>query len=143
MAMTVFQKGHQINKGRSGGMRRDATLEIVSQLNEAVKNIDGSKEARDNLHRLVANLIAKATVGSDKIVKGKLVKGTGDLTAILAIIERLEGKPKQAITGPDNGPVQVQYRTVEEVHMYLLARGIDALRVPPPPVKLKIIDQTE
>jgi hypothetical protein len=69
-----------------------------------VKNIDGSKEARDNLHRLVANLIAKATIGGDKIVKGKLVKGTGDLTAILAIIERLEGKPKQAITGPDNGP---------------------------------------
>jgi hypothetical protein len=92
---------------------------------------------------LVANLITKATTGDDKIVEGKLVKGTGDLTAILAIIDRLEGRPAQKIVGPDNGPVKVQYRTVEEVHMYLLGRGIDALRVPPPPVKLKIIDQTE
>jgi hypothetical protein len=33
-------------------------------------------------------------------------------------------------------PLQVEYRTVEEVHMFLLERGIDSLRVPPPPLKL-------
>jgi hypothetical protein len=32
--------------------------------------------------------------------------------------------------------VQVEYKTIEEVHMFLLERGIDSLRVPPPPMKL-------
>jgi hypothetical protein len=50
--------------------------------------------------------------------------------------KRTEGKPAQKVVGPDNGPVQVEYRTIEEVHMFLLERGIDSLRVPPPPMKL-------
>ena len=78
-----------------------------------------------------------ACLGDEFDKDGKLTKmGMGDLQAILAIFERLEGKPKQSITGPDDGPVQVQYRTIEEVHMYLLGRGIDSLRVPPPPLRL-------
>ena len=44
----------------------------------------------------------------------------------------MEGKPKQQITGPDDGPVQIEFKTIEEVHMFLLERGIDSLRVPPP-----------
>jgi hypothetical protein len=63
-------------------------------------------------------------------------EGTGDLQAIQEIINRLEGRPSQKIVGPDNGPLQVEFRTLEEVHMFLLERGIDSLRVPPPPMKL-------
>jgi hypothetical protein len=63
-------------------------------------------------------------------------EGTGDLQAITEIMNRLDGKPSQKIVGPDNGPLKVEYRTVEEVHMFLLERGIDSLRVPPPPLKL-------
>jgi len=78
-----------------------------------------------------------ACAGDEYNSNGELIKeGMGDLQAILALFDRLEGKPKQSITGPDDGPVQVQYRTIEEVHMYLLSRGIDALRVPPPPLRL-------
>jgi hypothetical protein len=63
----------------------------VTQLNELIKNYDGSK--RTKLHRLIKNLITKATTGDDVLDKnGNIVKeGTGDLTAILAIIDRLEG----------------------------------------------------
>jgi hypothetical protein len=117
----------------SNNQRRDSTVELVTQLNELIKNYDGTK--RTKLHRLIKNLITKATTGDDVLdANGKIVKeGTGDLTAILAIIDRLEGRPAQKIVGPDNGPVQVEYRTIEEVHMFLLERGIDSLRVPPPP----------
>src|ERR1700730_4252957 len=119
----------------SNNQRRDSTVELVTQLNELIKNYDGTK--RTKLHRLIKNLITKATTGDDVLdANGKIVKeGTGDLTAILAIIDRLEGRPAQKIVGPDNGPVQVEYRTIEEVHMFLLERGIDSLRVPPPPMK--------
>jgi hypothetical protein len=117
-----FKKGNQLAKGHNGGLRRDPTIELVTQLNELCKNYDGTK--RSKLHRLIRNLITKATTGDDYIdpTTGKMVEGTGDLTAILAIIDRLEGKPSQKIVGPDNGPVQVEYKTIEEVHMFLLER---------------------
>jgi len=88
--------------------------------------------------RIVRNIIMRAACLGDEFDKdGKLIKeGMGDLQAILALMDRLEGKPKQQITGSDDGPLQVQYKTIEEVHMYLLSRGIDALRVPPPPLRL-------
>ena len=137
-----FQKGNQLAKGRSnstnGGMRRDTTIELITQLNELSKTYEGTPEQRTNLNRMIRNLVTKATTGDDVDEKtGKLLKeGTGDLQAILAIMDRVDGKPSQQIVGPDNGPVQVQYRTLEEVHMFLLERGIDSLRVPPPPLKL-------
>jgi hypothetical protein len=105
------------------------------------KNIDGSPSKRRKLHRLVHNLITKATIGDDRIgPDGKIIEGTGDTTAILAIIDRIEGRPSQKIVGHDDGPVKVEFKTIEEVHMFLLERGIDAMRVPPPP--LRIIDQS-
>jgi hypothetical protein len=120
-----FQKGNQLAKGHNGGLRRDSTVELVTQLNEVIKGADGTK--RTKLHRLIKNLITKATTGEDHIDKdGKLVEGTGDLAAIQEIINRLEGRPSQKIVGPDNGPLQVEYRTIEEVHMFLLERGIRA-----------------
>jgi hypothetical protein len=45
-------------------------------------------------------------------------------------------RPKQQISGPNDGPVQVQFHTIEEVRLFLLERGIDSLRVPPPPLRL-------
>ena len=114
-------------------MRHDTTIELITQLNELTNYADGSK--RTKLHRLIKNLITKATTADDVLDKdGNVVKeGTGDLSAIQEIINRLEGKPSQKIVGPDDGPVRVEYRTIEEVRMFLLERGIDSLRVPPPP----------
>ena len=137
-----FQKGHQLSKGGNGGMRTDLTSELVQQLDEIVRYKHPlTKEQRSFKQRIVRNLIRRAAcLGDEFDANGKLIKeGDGDLQAILAIIERLEGKPKQQITGPDDGPVQIQYRTIEEVHMYL-SRGIDSLRVPPPP-PLKLVSK--
>jgi hypothetical protein len=100
------------------------------------------RQSRGNSYfGLVRNLLTKATIGDDKIVGGKIVEGTGDTTAILALIDRVEGRPSQKIVGHDDGPVKVEFKTIEEVHMFLLERGIDAMRVPPPP--LRIIDQSK
>jgi hypothetical protein len=131
-----FQKGNQLANGHNNKLRRDSTIELVTQLNELIKSKDGSQ--RTKMHRMISNLIAKATTAFDVLDdKGNIVKeGTGDLQAITEIMNRLDGKPSQKIVGPDNGPLQVEYRTVEEVHMFLLERGIDSLRVPPPPMKL-------
>jgi hypothetical protein len=71
---------------------------------------------------LIKNLIAKATTADDVLdTNGNIIKeGTGDLSAIQKIINRLEGKPSQKIVGPDNGPVKIEYKTIEEVRMFLL-----------------------
>jgi hypothetical protein len=107
-----FQKGNKLAAGR-GVLRRDPTIELITQLNELCKTYDGSKANRTKLNRMISNLIAKATDGDDVVVDGKLIKeGTGDLNAILAIIDRIEGRPAQKIVGPNNGPVQVEYRTL-------------------------------
>ena len=39
---------------------------------------------------------------------------------------RLEGKPSQTVTGPNDGPIKVELRTSEDVRIFLLERGIDA-----------------
>jgi hypothetical protein len=39
-----FQKGNQLAAGKPGGMRRDPTIEIVTQLNELIDTYDGSKK---------------------------------------------------------------------------------------------------
>jgi hypothetical protein len=134
-----FQKGNQLAKDNGGGFRTALTSELVQQLEEIVRyKLPLNKEQRSFKQRIVRNLILRAACLGDEFDKdGKLIKeDMGDLQAILAIFDRLEGKAKQAITGPDDGPIQVQYRTIEEVHMYLLSRGIDSLRVPPPPLRL-------
>src|ERR1700732_383802 len=94
-------------------------------------------------NRVIKNLITQATTAADEYDEdGNLVKeGTGDLAAIREIFDRLEGKPRQQITGPDNGPVEVEFRTIEEVRAYLLDRVIDCLRLPPPP--LRIVDDSK
>ena len=134
-----FQKGHQLSKGGNGGMRTALTSELVQQMDEIVRYKHPlSKEQLTFKQRVVRNLLMRAACFGDEYdAEGKLTKeGMGDLQAILALFDRLEGKAKQQITGPDDGPIQVQYKTLEEVHMYLLGRGIGSLRVPPPPLRL-------
>jgi hypothetical protein len=113
-----FQKDY--THAMKGPMRHDTTIELITQLNEMTKYADGSK--RTKLHRLIKNLIAKATTADDVVdTNGNIIKeGTGDLSAIQKIINRLEGKPSQKIVGPDNGPVKIEYKTIEEVRMFLL-----------------------
>jgi hypothetical protein len=54
-------------------MRRDTTVELITQLNELIKCADGSK--RTKLHRLIKNLIAKATTADDVLDKdGNIIK---------------------------------------------------------------------
>jgi hypothetical protein len=80
-----FQKGNQLAAGHNN-LRRDTTVELVTQLNELIKCADGSK--RTKLHRLIKNLITKATTADDVLDKdGNVIKeGTGDLSAIQEIL---------------------------------------------------------
>ena len=50
------------------------------------------------------------------------------------LVERGYGKPAMQVAAQseNDGSEQKQFRTVEEVRLYLLERGIDAARVPPP-----------
>jgi hypothetical protein len=54
-------------------MRHDTTIELITQLNELTNYADGSK--RTKLHRLIKNLITKATTADDVLDKdGNVVK---------------------------------------------------------------------
>ena len=88
----TFQKGHKLAKGSNGQLRRDLTLELIQQLNE----LDPNNKNRTKMARLMRNLIARATYGSDtKGPKGKVKEGLGDLAAQMYIFDRLEGRPAQ------------------------------------------------
>jgi hypothetical protein len=52
------------------------------------------------------------------------------LAAIQILLDRGFGKPKLEISGPDDGPVQVEYRSYQEVKQALLEQGIDVERLP-------------
>jgi hypothetical protein len=66
--------------------------------------------------------------------KGTWKREKGDLTAILAIIDRLEGRAPQKISVDSESRLEVKLTTVEQVRTFLLERGIDVARVPPPPM---------
>ena len=111
-------------------------MELVQQLHENMELPQGLQQ-RNKLHHIIKNLIEQATGMDEYDESGKLVRrDLGDLAAIKEIFDRLEGRPRQQIVGPNDGPVQVEFRTVEEIRMFLLERGIDSLRVPPPPLRL-------
>jgi hypothetical protein len=80
-------------------------MELIQQLNEVVKDKDGIE--RPKLHRVIKNLITQATTAADEYDEdGNLVKeGAGDLAAIREIFDRLEGKPRQQITGPSRARI--------------------------------------
>jgi len=140
----TFRKGHggKGGPGSNGQLRRDLTIELISQLNEFDHDCTFlPPEKRLKLNRIVHNLIERACHGGDEFDEQGNFKrpGTGDLAAILAIFDRLEGKPTQTMTGPNNEPVKVELRTVEEVRMFLLERGIDVerVRLPRPLVQIE------
>jgi hypothetical protein len=70
---------------------------------------DGKK--RTKLHRLIKNLITKATTADDVLyTNGNIIKeGTSGLSAIQEIINRLEGTPSQKITGPRRRHVELDW----------------------------------
>ena len=69
-------------------------MELIAQLDEVLKYKHPlTKEKRTFKQRIVRNLIRRAaTCGDEFDANGKLIKeGDGDLQAILAIFDRLEG----------------------------------------------------
>jgi hypothetical protein len=84
-----LQAGLDAERRRGFGTKcgcRFVLVELVTQLNELIKCADGSKRAK--LHRLIKNLITKATTADDVLDKdGNVIKeGTGDLSAIQEIL---------------------------------------------------------
>ena len=55
-------------KGSNVQLRRDLTIELVSQLNETLKDKDGIE--RTKLHRVIKNLITQATTSDEYDEKG-------------------------------------------------------------------------
>jgi hypothetical protein len=95
-----FKKGNQLGVRPRGPHRADMTTELITQLNEILADkhyIEQRKANRTKLSRVVKNLIDQATIaGEERDEQGKLIKeGKGDLGAILAIYDRLEGRPAQ------------------------------------------------
>jgi hypothetical protein len=89
----VFQKGHKLAIGSRGQIRRDLTIELISQLDE----IFDKRTGQTKLQRVVSNLVAQATGVDEYDEKGNLVKeGTGDLAAIKEILDRVEGRVPRA-----------------------------------------------
>jgi len=145
-----FAKGNKLAPGSAGQLRgQEMTQVLVSILNE----IDPSDpRQRSKMYRVCSNLVDQATISADvyeeKEVtrfnkrtqttttykkRGKLVqKGCGELMAIKEIFDRTDGKPKQVIVGPNNGPVVVEYRTYEQIRIALLDKGIDMNALPKP-----------
>jgi hypothetical protein len=71
----TFQKGHKLAIGSRGQIHRDLTIELISQLNEPS---DKRQPSVTKLQRVISNLIANAI--------------NGDLVAIKAIFDRVEGR---------------------------------------------------
>lgn len=80
--------------GKSKGSKPDKILRdaLILELNRMTDDDDGKKVKKVSriVHKLVESGIA------------------GKVDAIKEIFDRVEGKPAQAITGPDGGPVQIQ-----------------------------------
>jgi hypothetical protein len=49
-----FQKGNQLAKGHNGGLRKDLTVELITQLNEVLK----SRGGLGNLNRAISGVSA-------------------------------------------------------------------------------------
>jgi hypothetical protein len=132
---TSFKPGHKGKGGigARGQIRRDLTLELISQLNETLKDKNGVE--RTKLHRVV---IDQATIGADEHDEngGLKKEGHGIFAAIMAVWERLEGRVGVRSEEEEEGQEKAEYRTIEDVAMFLLERGIDALSVPPPPLRI-------
>jgi hypothetical protein len=136
----TFQKGHKLAIGSRGQIHGDWTIALISQLNEPV---DKRQPSVTKSQRVVSNLIAHATGVDEYDEEGNLVKrGTGDLAAILAILDRVEGRVPRATSssvsqsGSTRQPSSInsENMTIEEIKMFLLERGIDVEKLSSPPI---------
>lgn len=84
--------------GNPGGRRNQRPMRdaIEAELRQEVPDPDDPK-ARATKYRLLARALVKAGLG-------------GDIRAISEINDRVDGKVPQALTGIDDGPVQVVVR---------------------------------
>ena len=118
-----FKPGNQLAKGADHSGRRVMTQQLTSILNEQFQGMkrqtrpvldkdgtarldgsgnpiietifvkDGKPQDISNLRKVLDNLVFNATVLNDQ-------------SAINAIFDRMEGKPAQAITGPEGEPLE-------------------------------------
>jgi hypothetical protein len=109
----TFQKGHKLAIGSRGQIRRDLTIELISQLDEI---FDKRQPSVTKMDRVVSNLVEHAM--------------RGDPAAIKEIFDRVEGRVSQKPIVEPEKEVAVKFKTIEEIKMYLLERGIDAERLP-------------
>jgi hypothetical protein len=135
----TFQKGHKLAIGSRGQIRRDLTIELNSQLDEIFDERTGQTKSQ----RVVSNLVEQAAGVDEYDEEGNLVKrGIGDLAAILAIIDRVEGRVPRATSssvsqsGSTRQPSSInsENMTIEEIKMFLLERGIDVEKFSSPPI---------
>ena len=127
----TFKKGHKFGKGSNGQLRRDLTVELISQLNETLK--DEKKIDRPKLYYVVKNLIDRAIEHVPVYDKDGKQVGVekGDLTAIVHIFDRLEGRPTKKVDAKTETTVR-EYKSLEDVMATLIERGLDVERLPPP-----------
>jgi hypothetical protein len=90
---------HRPGPGSNGQLRRDMTIELISQLNEFNTEYCSPKE-RIKLHRLIENLLLHALGTDYQDEKGNWKRDKGDLSAILAVIDRLEGRAPRRSRSP-------------------------------------------
>jgi hypothetical protein len=138
--MTKFVKGDprlRPGHGARGQVRRDLTISLISQLDKMdIGNEPLSHKKRAYLNRIVENLVLQAA-GQDYVDEKGYHRDTGDLMAIKEIWDRLEGKAATKIVGPNNEPVDIVFKSMEEIRVFLLDRGIDLLQLPSP---MKVIE---
>jgi hypothetical protein len=147
---TLVPGGRTIGTGSRGQLRNQQLTQIlISILNETDPT---DPQQRAKLYRVCENLVTQATTAMDKFKTntqlsrgrgGQVIsvevktneieeKGMGDLMAIKEIFDRIDGKPKQVIVGPNDGPIQIEYRSLEEIRIALLEKGIDLTALPTP-----------
>jgi len=128
----TFQKRHKLAIGSRGQIRKDLTIELISQLDK----IYDKRTGQTYLQRIVENLMLHAAGQDYRDDDGNVIRDKGDLKAILAIFNRLEGRPAQRITDPSSDPIQPELRTLDDVRMFLLGQGLDTERIPPPMIEM-------
>jgi hypothetical protein len=93
------------------------TIELISQLDEI---FDKRQPSVTKMDRVVNNLVEHAM--------------NGDPAAIKEIFDRVEGRAPQKPTVEPEKEVQVEFKTIEQVKMFLLERGLDFEKLSPPSI---------
>lgn len=117
-----FQPGNQAAAGAKHENRRPLTQMLISALNEPFHEWDkkaGRYKAQPSpakitkMRKLIDNLIHNATV-------------LNETSAITHIIDRVEGKPLQGLTGPEGEPLEPAVFVVRATPAQLKKASVDA-----------------